>query len=175
MINVGWATGGGAAQILFTVFGEIVFNRGPAGLGIDLGLRRHRAAHRRRAGVYAGTPPELRQLQAHHRDLLRRARRLVRALQPDAQFRAGRSSSSRLSRAGVGVSSVLNMSQLLRIVPDEFRGRVFATMESLHLVGDDAFDAGWPAWLPNTGTRARSAPWPARSAPPPRYSGAGRI
>src|SRR5439155_19881370 len=36
-----------------------------------------------------------------------------------------------LSRAGVGVSSVLNMSQLLRIIPDEFRGRVFSTMESL--------------------------------------------
>jgi MFS family permease len=37
MINVGWATGGGAAQILFSVFGEIVFNRGPAGLGIIWG------------------------------------------------------------------------------------------------------------------------------------------
>jgi len=36
-----------------------------------------------------------------------------------------------LSRAGVGVSSVLNMSQLLRIIPDGFRGRVFSTMESL--------------------------------------------
>ena len=35
-----------------------------------------------------------------------------------------------LSRAGVGFSSVMNMSQLLRHVPDEFRGRVFATMES---------------------------------------------
>src|SRR3954465_830815 len=33
LINIGWATGGGAAQILFSVFGEIVFNRGPAGLG----------------------------------------------------------------------------------------------------------------------------------------------
>ena len=28
MINVGWATGGGAAQTLFTIFGEMVFNRG---------------------------------------------------------------------------------------------------------------------------------------------------
>ena len=36
-----------------------------------------------------------------------------------------------LSRAGVAVSSVLNVSQLLRRVPDEFRGRVFATGESL--------------------------------------------
>ena len=33
LIGVGWATGGGAAQILFTLFGEQVFNRGPAGIG----------------------------------------------------------------------------------------------------------------------------------------------
>src|SRR6185503_6993123 len=37
-INIGWATGGGAAQILFSVFGEIVFDRGPAGLGIVWGF-----------------------------------------------------------------------------------------------------------------------------------------
>ena len=37
MINVGWATGGGAAQILFSLFGEIVFKRGPAGIGVIWG------------------------------------------------------------------------------------------------------------------------------------------
>jgi hypothetical protein len=36
-----------------------------------------------------------------------------------------------LSRAAVAVSSVLNMSLLLRHVADEYRGRVFATNESL--------------------------------------------
>ena len=36
-----------------------------------------------------------------------------------------------LSRAAVAVSSVLNMSQLLRHVSNEYRGRVFATMESM--------------------------------------------
>jgi hypothetical protein len=36
-----------------------------------------------------------------------------------------------LSRAAVGVSSVLNVSQLLRHVADEFRGRVFSTIESM--------------------------------------------
>src|SRR5208337_3167255 len=34
LVGVGWATGGGAAQILFTLFGEQVFNRGPAGIGV---------------------------------------------------------------------------------------------------------------------------------------------
>src|SRR5665811_1151742 len=37
LIGVGWASGGGAAQILFSIFGEIVFNRGPAGIGIVWG------------------------------------------------------------------------------------------------------------------------------------------
>ena len=35
------------------------------------------------------------------------------------------------SRAGVGVSSVLNFSYLLRHIPDRYRGRVFATIESM--------------------------------------------
>ena len=34
LISVGWATGGGAAQILFTLFGEVVFKKGAAGIGI---------------------------------------------------------------------------------------------------------------------------------------------
>jgi hypothetical protein len=36
-----------------------------------------------------------------------------------------------LSRAAVGVSSILNMSQLLRHVSDSFRGRVFSTNETM--------------------------------------------
>ena len=36
-----------------------------------------------------------------------------------------------LSRAGVGVTSVLNFAQLLRHVPDQYRGRVFSTIESM--------------------------------------------
>jgi hypothetical protein len=35
-----------------------------------------------------------------------------------------------MSRAAVGVSAVLNMGQLLRHVADEYRGRVFSTIES---------------------------------------------
>ena len=36
--GVGWASGGGAAQILFTLFGEVVFNRGAAGIGLIWGF-----------------------------------------------------------------------------------------------------------------------------------------
>ena len=37
MISVGWASGGGAAQILFSLFGEKVFHAGAAGIGIIWG------------------------------------------------------------------------------------------------------------------------------------------
>ena len=37
LIGVGWASGGGAAQILFSLFGDLVFHRGAAGIGIIWG------------------------------------------------------------------------------------------------------------------------------------------
>src|SRR5439155_23767485 len=37
LVAVGWSTGGGAAQILFSLFGENVFHRGPAGIGVIWG------------------------------------------------------------------------------------------------------------------------------------------
>lgn len=130
LIGVGWATGGGAAQILFTLFGEQVFNRGPAGIGIIwsfagigllvggtvghyLGKRITFANYKRTISIcyviHGGAYIIFSQMQQFWAALL---------------FIA-------LSRAGVAVSSVLNVSQLLRRVPDEYRGRVFATTESL--------------------------------------------
>jgi MFS family permease len=130
MVNVGWATGGGAAQILFTVFGEIVFNRGPAGLGMIWGFA---GVGLLAGGALAYTLGRRLSFNAYKRTivgcyivhggsyiLFSQMRSFPWAL----VFIA-------LSRAGVGVSSVLNMSQLLRIIPDEYRGRVFATMESV--------------------------------------------
>jgi MFS family permease len=129
LINVGWATGGGAAQILFTVFGELVFNRGPAGLGTiwsfagvgllcggalaySIGRRLSFTNYKRSIAicyvVHGGSYILFSQMRSFTWALV---------------FIA-------LSRAGVGFSSVMNMSQLLRHVPNAFRGRVFATMES---------------------------------------------
>jgi MFS family permease len=129
MINVGWATGGGAAQILFTVFGEIVFDRGPAGLGMIWGSA---GAGLLAGGALAYTFGKKLSFASYKRTvvvcyivhggsyvLFSQTRSFAWAL----VFIA-------LSRAGVGMSSVLNMSQLLRHVPDSFRGRVFATLES---------------------------------------------
>jgi hypothetical protein len=129
MVHVGWATGGGAAQILFSIFGELVFNRGPAGLGMiwgfagigllcggalayTIGRRLSFVDYKRSVvicyAVHGATYILFSQMRNFYWALL---------------FIA-------LSRAGVGFSSVLNMSQLLRTVPSAFRGRVFATIES---------------------------------------------
>jgi MFS family permease len=130
LINIGWATGGGAAQILFSVFGEIVFNRGPAGLGIVWGCA---GIGLLIGGAIAYTVGPRLSFQGYKRTvilcyivhggsyiLFSQARNFHVALVWIA-----------LSRAGVGVSSVLNMSQLLRIVPNGLRGRVFSTMDSI--------------------------------------------
>lgn len=129
LINVGWATGGGAAQILFTVFGELVFNRGPAGLGtiwsfagVGLlcgGALAHTIGRRLSFTNYKRSIAICYVVHGGSYILFSQMRSFTWAL----VFIA-------LSRAGVGFSSVMNMSQLLRCVPNGLRGRVFATMES---------------------------------------------
>ena len=128
LLGIGWASGGGAAQIL-SALGEMVFNRGPAGIGIiwgcaGLGLIA--------GGIVAHTiGPKLSfALQALVAIcyLVHGGAYVVFSQMPTfgwALVFIG------LSRAAVAISSVLNMSILLRHVADEFRGRVFSTNESL--------------------------------------------
>ena len=129
IINVGWASGGGAAQILFTLFGERVFNRGPWGLGTIWGF----AGLGLLAGGALGYGLGRRLSFTNYK----RAIVACYLVHGGAYVLFSQSSFGwalvfiALSRAGVGMSSVLNMSQLLRIVPDGLRGRVFATMESV--------------------------------------------
>ena len=130
LIGVGWATGGGAARILFTLFGEAVFNRGPLGIGIvwsfaGVGLLvggavGHALGRRISFRNYKLAISICYVIHGGAYVLFSQMRSFTAAL----FFIA-------LSRAGVAVSSVLNLSQLLRRVPDEYRGRVFSTIESL--------------------------------------------
>jgi hypothetical protein len=130
LIGVGWATGGGAAQILFSVFGELVFNRGPQGLGFiwsaaGIGLLCG-AAVAYQLGRRIG-------FEAYKRTIV-----ICYVVHGGAYIAFSQMRSFGwalvfigLSRAAVGVSSILNMSQLLRHVSDSFRGRVFATNETM--------------------------------------------
>jgi MFS family permease len=86
LVGVGWATGGGAAQILFSLFGEVVFQRGAAGIGeiwgsAGLGLV---------VGGYgcapAGKADHFPAVQMDDLDLLHRSRIDLRDLQPDAEL-----------------------------------------------------------------------------------------
>ena len=130
LIHVGWATGGGAAQILFSLFGELVFKRGAAGIGViwgsagigllvggafahwlgkRLSFTQYKWAISICYVVHGGAYVVFSQMESF----------------AWALFFIG------LSRAGVAVSSVLNYTQLLRRVDDSYRGRVFSTIESM--------------------------------------------
>lgn len=130
LIGIGWATGGGAAQILFSIFGEQVFHRGPAGIGeiwaaAGIGL------------VFGGfvahwLGPRL-SFVAYKRSVsiayvIHGGSYVAFSLMPHY---GGALMLIGLSRAAVAVSSVLNMSMLLRYAEPRFRGRVFTTLETL--------------------------------------------
>ena len=131
MISVGWATGGGAAQILFTLFGEQVFHRGASGHRHDLGIRRRGSTDRRRPRPPDRPPSRVRAAIS--------AAITVAYLTHGAAYVVFSAMQTYwlallficASRVGMAVTSVLNYSQLLKHTRDEYRGRVFATLESV--------------------------------------------
>jgi MFS family permease len=130
MIHVGWATGGGAAQILFGLFGENVYHLGSFGIGtiwgcagvglVIGGLFAHRLGPRLSFQGYKRTIAISYLIHGGAYIIFSQVTNFYMAL----VFIA-------ISRAAVAVSSVLNMTQLLTHVVDEYRGRVFATMETI--------------------------------------------
>ncbi len=130
MISVGWALGGGAAQILFALFGEQIFHRGSAGIGgiwgfAGIGLLAGGAlAHF--AGRRAGFPAYKRAITVSY--IAHGAAYMLFSQASSYGLALG---AMMFSRIGMAVTTVLNNFQLLRHTPDQFRGRVFATMESL--------------------------------------------
>jgi len=130
MISVGWASGGGAAQILFSLFGEKVFNRGPAGTGdvwgsaavgiVIGGFIAHRIAKHLNFTGYKKVISVVYLIHGGAYVVFSQMTNYLTAL-----------CFISLSRAAVGVSSVLNSSQLLRHTANEYRGRVMSTVETL--------------------------------------------
>jgi len=129
LVAVGWATGGGAAQILFSLFAENVFQRGPAGIGEIWGcagigliigaMVAHYLGSRLSFRGYKRTISIAYVIHGGSYVLFSQAPTFALAL-----VFIG------LSRAAVAVSSVLNFSQLLRHVSHDYRGRVFSTIET---------------------------------------------
>ena len=130
MITVGWSLGGGAAQILFALFGEQVFHRGPSGIGSIWGF----AGIGLLMGGFAGHLIGRRVSFAGYKRTVTISYLLHGAaymLFSQVESYAAALGLMMLSRVGMAVTSVLNNAQLLRHTPDEFRGRVFSTMESI--------------------------------------------
>lgn len=130
MISVGWAMGGGAAQILFALFGEQVFHRGAAGIGTIWGF----------AGIgliMGGVISHFTGRRASFTEYKRAVtisyliHGAAYMLFSQVESYAAALVCMMFSRVGMAVTSVLNNAQLLRHTPDQFRGRVFSTMESL--------------------------------------------
>ena len=130
LIGVGWALGGGAAQILFSLFGEVVYHRGAQGIGViwataGLGLVcggfiAHWIGKRLSFEQYKWTVPICYTIHGAGYVLFSQIHHFGWAL----IFIA-------VSRMGTAVSSILNNAQILRHVPDAYRGRVFSTMETI--------------------------------------------
>jgi MFS family permease len=126
---VGWASGGGAAQILFTLLGERVFNGGPAIVGLIWGF----------AGVglvLGGFAGHFFQRRLSYKQYLHAVwiNYLIHGISY-ALFAVGNLAVSivfiTLSRLAMGTNNVLNRTILLTHVPDQYRGRVFTTVEAL--------------------------------------------
>ena len=130
LVGGGWATGGGAAQILFSLFGEVVFKRGPAGIGevwgcAGIGLIL--------GGILANTWGRRLSFERYKWLVVicftvHGGSYILFSLSPSyalALVFIG------LSRLSIAVNNVLNMTQVLRHTPDAYRGRVTSTMESM--------------------------------------------
>jgi MFS family permease len=130
MISVGWSMGGGAAQILFALFGEQVFHRGARGIGDIWGCA---GAGLLLGGVIAHLGGRTLSFAGYKRTVTVSylAHGAAYMLFSQSQSYAAALVFMMLSRVGMSVTSVLNNAQLLRHTPDEFRGRVFSTMESI--------------------------------------------
>ena len=131
LIAVGWASGGGAAQVLFTLFSEMIFKRGPEGLGELWGIAGVGLLIGGIAGNYLGKRLSF---SAYKKTvffcyLLHGGAYIVFSQMRSWPFAL---LFMAISRASVAISAVLNWSKLLKHVEDRFRGRVFSTVETLN-------------------------------------------
>jgi MFS family permease len=149
-VNIGWATGGGMTNILFDQIGARVFNSGAGdrgdwvvatlftagGAGVFLGMVLSRragawASREHRAGHFIGWT-----LMAHGVFFA------VSGLMPTLTLMALWVAASRLL---LGAEFGVQETMMMRMIPDEYRGRVFTTDRSLELamMAISTIVAGW--------------------------------
>jgi MFS family permease len=130
MAGVGWASGGGAAQVLFTMFGQVVFHHGPTGVGLIWGS----AGLGLVAGGVIGHSLGHRLSFAQYRNavsicfFIHGVSYILFALAPSMSIAMIYIA---LSRVAMGINNVLNRTALLTHVPDHFRGRVFTAVDTM--------------------------------------------
>jgi MFS family permease len=130
LLGVGWSTGGGAAQVLFTLFGEVVFKAGPkgigliwsfAGIGLVLGgMLGHRLGPKYTFERYKNAVTIA--------FFLHGLCYVIFSVMPEIW---GAMIFIAFSRVAMGFNSVLNRTILLLHIPDGLRGRVFTTVETM--------------------------------------------
>jgi len=131
LIAVGWASGGGAAQVLFTLFSEQVFKKGAQGLGQLWGMA---GVGLLVGGMIGNRIGKWIGFEAYKKTvffcyLLHGGAYVVFSQMGNwgwALFFMA------VSRGAVAVSSLLNWSNLLKHVDDRYRGRVFSTIETMN-------------------------------------------
>jgi MFS family permease len=130
LLAVGWASGGGAAQILFTLFGEQVFKAGAAGIGIIWGCA---GIGLLLGGLIGNTLGKKLSFKGYKVAIF-----INYIVHGGAYVLFSRMPTLglalifiALSRLAIAINSVMNYSYLLRTVENQYRGRVFATIEAL--------------------------------------------
>jgi MFS family permease len=130
LIGVGWATGGGAAQILFSLFAVDVFKAGDQGIGLLYSA----------AGVGIVTGAILANFFFRHRSfsfakwVLGGSIVLTGIFYTIFSYTQGIWSGMfwlAMSRLVMGVNQVIGITLLMQVVPEELRGRTFSTRESV--------------------------------------------
>lgn len=129
-VSIGWATGGGAAQVLFGLLGHHVFGRGAQGIGQLWGAAG--------VGLIVGGLIGHRLGKVITFDEYKRTISICYLIHGSFYVLCCISPSFALalvfigiSRAATAISSVLNTSRLLQTVDQAYRGRVFSTIDSL--------------------------------------------
>lgn len=130
LAGVGWASGGGAAQILFSLFGEVVFRAGAFGVGVIWGAAGVGLVVGGVVGHRYGQKMSFAQYKwAIATCFLVLGTSYMAFSQMPTM--AGAVVCILVSRVAMGMNNVLNRSMLLHQVPNAYRGRIFTTVELL--------------------------------------------